>query len=103
VEQSNGQPRFDQMAAWWSSKANGHQSSINCRVSIPHYKTWRSIDKQGKQWLQVWYSGKANEKRIRSKTHIANILKPAAQHQPAVSDHHNASMVIMTWSRQPWT
>jgi len=82
---SKGLPKFDQMAAWWSGKADG----ILIFYKLPeylatYYKTWLENRQAVHTMVASSAQRKPSERRIRSKGHIAYVLEAAAQNQPAI-------------------
>jgi hypothetical protein len=81
-----GLPDFDNMATWWSSKANGKTIFYKLREHLTtYYKIWSDKRKQNEAMVASLPVRKKNDSRIRSVGHIAHVLPAALHNQPGVS------------------
>ncbi|KAJ7112383.1 hypothetical protein C8R43DRAFT_961795, partial [Mycena crocata] len=72
---ATGQPSFEKMAGWWSKESNGK----NIFYKLPEhlmaqYKIWKARAKQRETMVATRAQRMPNELRIRSSTHIAQVL-----------------------------
>ena len=82
---AHGQPDFDSMAKWWSSKANGTTIFYKLREHLSIYhKTW-TVQQHGICSLRGSEKQRQrNTSRIRSNTHSATVLAAALRQNPGV-------------------
>jgi len=81
-----GLPDFENMATWWSSKANGKTIFYKLREHLAtYYKIWLDKRKQNEAMVASLPVRKKNDSRIRLVGHIAHVLPAALHNQPGVS------------------
>jgi hypothetical protein len=76
----HGTPNFDQMAIWWSSKANGKNIFYKLQEHLSsHHKTWLECRKRRETLV-----ASQEQKRAHAASHIAQVLPAASCEQPGV-------------------
>jgi len=93
---ARGQPKFDEMVAWWSDKADGKTIFYKLYEHlVTHYKIHKDYEEQRNTLVSSRDQRHANETRIRSSTHVAEVLAPADRIQPGVVIARLAAQNIM--------
>lgn len=85
---AHGQPNFDQMAQWWSQKADGKLIFYKLREHLAtYYKTWSEHRQEKQTIIASQPQRQPHEKRIRSINFVSRVLPPAKRHQPGISNN----------------
>ncbi|KAJ7174303.1 hypothetical protein C8R46DRAFT_88386 [Mycena filopes] len=72
---ASGQPSFENMAAWWSSQANGKTIFYKLPEHLTtQYKAWQVRQVQRETMVATRSMRRPNEQRIRSSTHVSQVL-----------------------------
>lgn len=82
---SKGSPNFDQMAAWWSTQANGKTIFYKLREHLAnYYKIWTDNRKAKESMVASLPVRQRNHNRLHSTGHIAHVLPAAPRNQPGI-------------------
>ena len=82
---SKGSSNFDQMAAWWSTQANGKTVFYKPRKHLANYfKIWSDNRKAKESMVASLPVHERNHNRLCSTGHIAHVLPAAQWNQPGV-------------------
>jgi 3'-5' exonuclease len=82
---SKGSPNFDQMAAWWSTQANGKMIFYKLREHLAnYYKIWSDNRKAKESMVATLSTREKNHNRLHSTGHIAHVLAAAPCNQPGI-------------------
>jgi hypothetical protein len=78
-------PSFDQMATWWSTRADGKTIFYKLKEHLEsHHKIWEGLRKSHESLVSSMPLCAPNRKRIRSANHVSQVLPAAVRDNPGV-------------------